>query len=344
DTNTSRRNMSFRFSIHRHILLATVLLLVFPSAAQNNNAVLKPGDNLVVEGIPPIPLAVAEQANRYTEVREGGFFDWHPKQRDMLIGTRFGDTQQVHEVKMPGAARTQLTFFPDRVLDALFEPVSGKYFVFNKDVGGGEWFQYYRYDLASGEITLLTDGKSRNLDAKFSHGGDRMVYNSTRRTGKDTDLWIMNPADPKSDHMLLQLEGGGWQPEDWSADDKSILLREGISVNESYLWRVDAASGQKTLITPKTGERVAFGNARFSKDGKGIYLITDKDSEFRRLAYLDLASMKYTFLTSTLRWDVEDFELSEDGRSIAYTVNQEGSSTLHVMDTATRKERPVPKL
>ncbi|HEX7959418.1 MAG TPA: prolyl oligopeptidase family serine peptidase [Terriglobales bacterium] len=336
-------NTSFRVSIQRYLLIATVLLLVLPSSAQNNNTLVKPGDNLVVEGIPPIPLAIAEQANRYTEVREAGFFDWHPKQREMLIGTRFGDTQQVHEVTTPGGARTQLTFFPDRVLAAIFQPVSGNYFVFNKDVGGGEWFQYYRYDNGSGDITLLTDGKSRNLGAKFSHAGDHMVYTSTRRTGKDTDLWIMNPADPKSDRMLLQLEGGGWQPEDWSSDDKSILLGEGISVNESYLWRVDAASGTKTLITPR-GDRVVHDNARFSKDGKGIYLITDKDSEFRCLAYLELATMKYTFLTGALSWDVEDFELSEDGRSIAYTVNENGSSVLHVIDTATKKERALPKL
>jgi dipeptidyl aminopeptidase/acylaminoacyl peptidase len=338
------KNTSLTFSIHRYTVLATLLLLASLSLAQNSNAVFKPGDNLVVEGIPPIPLAIAEQANRYTEVREAAFFDWHPTQRDMLIGTRFGDTQQVHEVKTPGGARTQLTFFPDRVMAALFEPVSGKYFVFSKDVGGGEWFQYYRYDVGTGDITLLTDGKARNLGAKLSHAGDRMVYTSTRRTGKDTDLWIMNPADPKSDRMVLQLEGGGWQPEDWSADDKSILLREAVSVNESYLWRVDAASGNKTLITSKGGERVAYDNARFSKDGKGIYVITDKDSEFRRLAYLDPSTMKCTFLTSALSWDVEDFELSEDGRSIAYIVNQSGASALHVMDTTTRKERSVPKL
>src|SRR5437773_890428 len=307
NSNTSVTLLIRRYALLKILLFFVSVIWALPSLAQSSNAVIKPGDNLVVEGIPPVPLAIAEQANRYTEVREAGFFDWHPTQREMLIGTRFGDTQQVHELKMPGGARAQLTFFPDRVTAALFEPVFGKYFVFSKDLGGGEWFQYYRYDVATGDITLLTDGKSRNLGAKLAHAGDGMVYTSTRRTGKDTDVWIMNPADPKSDRMLLQLEGGGWQPEDWSADDKSILLRQGVSVNESYLWRVDIASGNKSLITPKGGERVAYDNARFSKDGKGIYLITDKDSEFRRLAYLDLATMRYRFLTSALRWDVEDF-------------------------------------
>jgi Tol biopolymer transport system component len=81
----------------------------------------------------------------------------------------------------------------------------------------------------------------------------------------------MNPADPKTDHLFTQLAGGGWQPEDWSPDDKKILLVEGISVNEAYVWLVDAATGEKTSLTPrKTDEQVAYSNPRFSKDGKGM--------------------------------------------------------------------------
>jgi len=41
----------------------------------------------------------------------------------------------------------------------------------NKDVGGGEWFQFYRFDPASGDVTLLTDGQSRNLGDVWSNRG-----------------------------------------------------------------------------------------------------------------------------------------------------------------------------
>ena len=59
----------------------------------------------------------------------------------MLVLTRFGDTNQVHRVKMPGGDRTQLTFFPDRVATAAYPPKGGDFFVFSKDVGGNEFFQ-----------------------------------------------------------------------------------------------------------------------------------------------------------------------------------------------------------
>jgi dipeptidyl aminopeptidase/acylaminoacyl peptidase len=328
--------------LNRAKVLFVFLLFAALACAQS---VIKPADNLVAEGIPPIPASIAEQAGRYTEVRSASVADWHPARREMLIVTRFGDTNQVHMVKMPGGARTQLTFFPDRVFGARFEPSKGDYFVFLKDIGGGEWFQLYRYDLASGDITLLTDGKSRNLGALFSHAGDRLMYTSTRRNNQDTDVWIMNPLDPKSDRMLLQLKGGGWQPVAWSFDDKQLLLMEEISANESYLWLVDVAVGQKKLLTPKgVAAKVSYDDGAFSKDGRGLYVTTDKDSEFHRLAYVDLASLQHTFLTSDIPWDISNLELSEDGRTLAFVSNENGASVLHLLDTASRKPKPAPKL
>ncbi|HZR28156.1 MAG TPA: prolyl oligopeptidase family serine peptidase [Terriglobales bacterium] len=322
-------------------LLFVSLLLTAQDRKASQEQVLAPAGNLVIENIPPIPASIAEKANQYAESRLAALYSWHPSRREMLIGTRFADVTQVHLVKMPGGARTQLTFFPDSVRRAIYAP-SGDYFLLHKDVGGGEWYQYYRYDLASGDITLLTDGKSRNLNAVFAHHDNRFVYTSTRRTGKDTDLWIMDATDAKSDHMLLQLEGGGWSPEDWSVDNKKILLREEVSANESYLWMVDAGTGEKQLLTPRGGpEAVAYQRPRFSKDGKGIYVITDRDSEFLRLAYFDLAGMQPTYLTSDIKWDVESADLAEDGKTVAFMTDEDGIGKLYLLDTASRKHRPV---
>src|SRR5215468_1263004 len=315
-----------------------------PGAAAVPAAVIHPGDNLVVENIPPVPAAVAEKANQYGEFRSASLLDWAPVRREMLISTRFADVPQIHMVRMPGGARTQLTFFPDRTGGARHGP-DGSYFVFSKDVGGGEWFQYYRYELADGKITLLTDGKSRNTRLQFAHGENRFAYSSTRRTGRDTDIWIMDARDPRTDHMLLQLEGGGWGVLDWSPDNEKLLLLEEISANQSYLWLVDIASGEKKLLTPKIGdEEVAYGESHFSKDGKGIFVTTDRDSEFQRLAYFDLATMQPTYLTTDIKWDIDEFNLSEDGKSIAFVTNEDGSSKLYLMDTKSHKYQPVSGL
>src|SRR6266480_2597217 len=278
------------------LLLTAALLIPSPALAQSE--VVTPNDNLVTDGLPPVPAAIAAAARPYSEFRSAAFWDWHPTRREMIIGTRFGDAPQVHRVRSPGGDRTQLTFFPDPVSGASYQPTDGRYIVFTKDVGGAEFFQKYRYDVATGEITLLTDGKSRDVGGAWSHKGDRYAYMATRRAGRDLDLWL-----------------------------------------------VDAASGQKTLLAPQPGsEPVAYGDAKFSRDGKGIYLSTDQGSEFRRLAYLDLATKGYRFLTTAIPWDVDEFDLSPEGRWIACVTNEDGVGALHVINAATGAERRIPKL
>jgi len=324
-------------------LIASVLILTSAALAQGDEIV--PNENLVAEGIPKIPASVAESIGRYSEFRAAGFSSWHPTRREMLVQTRFADTSQVHLVKFPGGARTQMTFFRDRVAGARYEPAKGDTFLFSKDIGGGEFFQIYLYDLATGDIKLLTDGKSRNTGPRWSYKGDRIAYGSTQRTGSDVDVWVVNPADASSAHMVAQNEGGGWEVSDWSPDGKQLLLLNGVSAAETYVWLLDVASGNKQLLTPKpAADTVAYSNARFSPDGKGVYMTSDADSEFQRLVYLDLSTHKTSVLTSSLQWDVEEFELSKDGRLLAFVANEDGISKLHVLDTKTNKELSVPKL
>jgi dipeptidyl aminopeptidase/acylaminoacyl peptidase len=327
------------------VIMLALLLAAGSTIVVAQTEFVTPGENLVVEGVSRIPVAMTEEIDRYTEFRYAGLSNWHPTKREMLISTRFAETSQIHLVKFPGGARTQLTFFKDSTGGGSYQPTRGDYFVFTKGVGGNENYQKYRYDFATGAITLLTDGKARNTGGAWSNAGDKYVYESTRRNGEDLDIWTMNPGDPKTNRMLAELKGGGWGVFGFSPDDRQLLVVEYISANESYLWLMDAATGNKTLITPKgEGEKVLYGSAQFSKDGAGIYVTTDRDSEFQRLAYVDLATRKHTYLTSSINWDVDSFTLSWDGRTIAFVTNEDGLSVLHFFDTASRKELPAPKL
>ncbi len=318
-----------------------VLFLATIAFAQSDQVV--PNENLVVEGVPAIPASLADSVERYSNYRGATIASWHSERREMLISTRFADVPEIHRVKMPGGERSQLTFYPDSVYTARYNPAKGDSFVFMKDVGGGEFFQFYRYD-GSGDITLLTDGKSRNLSLVWARSGDKIAYGSTRRDGNDVDIWVMDPANPKTDHMLAGLEGGGWEPLDWSRDVQKLLVMNEVSAEESYLWLMDGKSGDKTLLTPKGAGKVHYASGRFSDDGKGIYVTTDKDSEFHRLTYIDLATKEHTYLSGNITWDVEEFDLSDNGKMIAFVTNEDGFGVLHLFDTATRKEKSVPGL
>src|SRR4029450_10954126 len=105
----------------------------------------------------------------------------------------------------------------------------------------------------------------------------------------------------------------------------------GVSVNETYLWLVDVATGAKTELTPKGKEAVAYGAALFAKDGKGLYVTSDTGSEVKRLGYLNLATKKTDFLTPDSA-DVDDIDVSHDGTKIAYVTNEKGVGVVRLMD------------
>ena len=319
----------------------TIVLLGLVASFALAQEMVSPPDSLALQNVPPIPRSIAEKAQAYTEYRAANMFSWHPMKREMIIGTRFADVVQVHWLKLPGGARTQMTFFPDRIGNASFQPHRGDYFIFNKDIGGGEWFQYYRYDVANGAVTLLTDGKSRNLGAVWSNAGDKIAYSSTRRNRADLDFYVMNPADKSTDKILAENQGGGWGLDDWAPGDKTLLATNEVSINESSLWLVDAATGQKTRITPEG--KVSWTAVGFTADGKGVYVTTDRDGEFQRLGLLDLTAKNVKYLNND-KFDVEDAQLSWDRKSIAYTLNENGMSTLHVVDLATGKQRSLPQV
>ena len=96
-------------------LAAVILVALGVTNAGAQNKTIAPGDNLVIDGVPAIPASLPEEVRRYTESRAASFADWHPVNREMLISTRFGNTPQIHHVKLPGGARTQLTFFNEPI-------------------------------------------------------------------------------------------------------------------------------------------------------------------------------------------------------------------------------------
>jgi dipeptidyl aminopeptidase/acylaminoacyl peptidase len=307
-------------------------------------AVAQIPENLVVEGVPAHPAELQADAGRYLEFRAASFNSWHPTKREMLISTRFGDQAQLHEVKMPGGARQQLTFTPEPVGSGGWQPKHGGYIVFAQDSGGGEFYQYYRLDPDTGRITLLTDGNSRNGSGRFSKSGNQFAYTSTRRTGRDTDVWVMNPAEPKTDRLLCELVGGGWRVCDWSADESQLLLQEYISINHSRLYLLNAKTGTKELLTPDEATPVSYGDARFAADGKTIYCTTDKDSEFERLVRLDSKTSAVTVLTPDIAWNVTEFDLSPDGQTIAFITNEDGVGKIHLIAARSGRKLREPEL
>jgi len=76
-----------RFSMKRLSMLFLAILAVTLLAIAQAPQALVPGENLVIDGVPPIPAAIAAQVGRYTEFRSALLESWNPIWRIHLMNT-----------------------------------------------------------------------------------------------------------------------------------------------------------------------------------------------------------------------------------------------------------------
>ena len=319
------------------LAVLTTCLVIIVGTAHAQSPARETRGNLVLENIPPHSARAVETLEGWLAGRGASFQDFMPD-GSMLITTRFGDADQIHHVTGPGAARTQLTFDTDPSGGANANPSpASRVFLFARDRGGNENAQLYLQNLDTRQTKLLTDGRSRHGGALWSRDGRRIAFQSNARNGVNQDVYIADIEGSGGPRLVVASQGQTWTPLDWSADGQRLLLLDYSSVTNASLYVAEIATGTVTLV-PLSGDpkkpspQSGIGGARFSADGQGVWFTADLGGEFRQIRYVDLASGSLRTLTADLSWDVDDFEVSSDGRWLAYVANVDGFSDLFLAD------------
>lgn len=313
-----------------------------------------PNANLRVEGIPPIPAALAAKVAPYTEFRPTGLASWHPVRHELVVAKRARNTAQLFDVRAPLADPVQLTDFAEPVRNGGWWPAKPDVLVFGRDAGGNEQSQLYRLDPGAKEPVLLTDPARTHRPLALNRAHDRLLVASTdvdkaggRRENPTLDVTLVDPLDPAGAKKIATLPGTGWGDFSFSFDDRRLAMSEFRSVTETYVWVMDLATGERRRVLPAPGadptRTVASTEVSFSRDGRGLFLTTDRDGEFQRASYLDLATGALEAF-GPANWDVEQLALSRDGRTIAMVVNEAGVGVLRLFDADTRRELPRPQV
>ena len=307
--------------------------------------------NLAFDNVPPVSTQVVSGLDAYLNARQATPLSWSPAGK-LLLSTRFGDTEQLHLVEHAGSARRQLTFYKEPISEAEYSAdANHPGFVFLKDAGGDENAQLFYQRDGDNTARLLTDGKSQNGDPVWSNSGREVAFRSSLRNGRDSDIYLVEPAAGQSapgqpapaplpatpPKLVFTADSPGWSVLDWSPDDRKLLLRKFVSVTESYLYVYDIATGQNREVDPaKT--KVGISAAKFSRDGVGVFIASDRDSEFTQLQFINLGSGERSTLTAHIPWDVEEIAVSRDARYLAYVTNEAGAGRLSVTDLKSKQE------
>ena len=293
-----------------------------------------------LENVPEIPEDVGAAVQRYQNYREARFQDWLAD-GTMLITTRFGTTSQVHHVAEPRHARTQLTFHEEPVAEAQAIP-GGERFLYRRDTGGDEWFQLYVRDVAGAEAIQLTEPGTRNQSAVVSKDGRLVVWSRAMRGSADYAIMTANPSDPQSRRVAWQ-GTGSVGPTDISADGRHVLVSRNLSNRENRLLVLDLETGETRELGWSAATPARYDEPRFARNGRSVIAITDAGSDVSRLVEFDLDTGRSRSISPESRWGIEDYDLSDDGRLLAFAFNEEGYSRVVVQDFVTRRALPQPE-
>jgi len=298
---------------------------------------------LTTEFVPEVPEVLSQRLEPYLNVRRADLAGWDGSGPGLYTLTRFGNVIQVHRVDRPLGMRRQLTFVSEGV-DGFAPSTDAKRpgGIVVMDTGGSENSQLLWLDGKGTPLQLLTDGKSKNDSPLWSDDGSKVAFSSNRRNGKDFDLWLLDPRDPKKPHQLIYEANGQWIPLHWSATGEQLLVLHDVSETKKELFVLTLGQGLGARIDPQPGVDVAFDGAVFAADG--VYYLSDAGGEHRGLWRHDLGSGKDRLLSGDIPWDFESIAISRDRKLLALTINEKGWSRLRLFDTVTKKFRADPQL
>lgn len=291
-----------------------------------------------LEDVPPIPPEVADAVSRYQQSRSAGVADW-ANDGSLLILTRFGTTAQLHRVAGPGMARQQITFASEPIAGAQSIPGSDRV-LYGRDTGGDEWFQLYTMG-PDGRSIQLTEPGTRNSAALVARDGGRVFWSRSIKGSGDYDILAASPTDPAS-RVVAHKGQGAITPSDISPDGRTLLITRALSNREQKLFTLPVVGGALTEIA--AGSPALLQGGRFARGGRSVLAISDRGSDVKRLVEIDVATGRMTPVSPASKWNVEEFDLSDDGRVLAYAVNEDGYSKAVVQDFVTRRALPQPTL
>ncbi len=256
---------------------------------------------------------------------------WMPDGSGLLVqGRRMILDSRLHTLSDAAGEPVFLPQIP-RNVGAIHGAPGREYMVLGWDTDGDEQYRLYRWDLGDADPVLLTSESERAAFGAFEPDGPRIAYVSTRRNGTDSDVYLMDPLDPRSDRLILEVEGT-WGVVGWSRTADELLLVHVVSSLENELHVLDIGTGSLTRITDDADGAVRHGSPQWSRDGSALYYTSDRATEFSHLRRLDLRTGEEAVLSADIPWDVESIEQTGDGELLLISVNEDGRTRHYTTD------------
>ena len=261
----------------------------------------------------------------------------------LLFASNMSGQFNLWRVPVEGGWPDQLTSFSDETVRGVgVSPTDGK-IVLCADHDGDEFHQLYMLDPDRGWPDKLTDEPEVQHyvgGAAWSPDGTKLAYAANARSPSDLEVWVRDVGSGETRAVFG--EGMFSFPGCFSPDGSKLLALDYRNNSDASIHLVDLDTGETRELTPHDDEGL-FLPGPWASDGSGFYMLTDAGSEFRGLAFYDVASDRYDWVEEPTQ-DVDDITASTDGRVLAWLVNDNGYDRLRLRNLETGHDLPEPDL
>jgi dipeptidyl aminopeptidase/acylaminoacyl peptidase len=247
------------------------------------------------------------------------------------------DGRCVWQMDVKTRACVQRTRGNERIWKLSAHPATGS-ILFCTDVGGDEQEQIYLLNKDAAQARNLTQSPSaRHYFGGMSADGSTIYYACNRRSYATFDICSMDVVSRKETIVIQNSDNYNLPADDaCSPDGRFLLYNKLLGESDNALWMADLQAGTAVRI-PADDRTSAETNPAWRHDGKGFYLLSDRDSDFVNVWYYDIAAgamvRRYEY-----GWDVNTLALSNDDRYLAVLVNEGGYTRMHIYDLTTNTE------
>lgn len=233
-------------------------------------------------------------------------------------------------VPVAGGEPHAVTDDPDLAVRAMAWHPDGERLVFMADRDGDEQYQLFEVEVPGGAprpLTAVADRQHVLADDPFGPDGNLLVYAANDREPGVQDVVV---RDADRTRRLASEPGTMLFPAGVSPDGRWLGVTAVRSNTDSDVGVVDLQADdlELTLLTAHDGEAQHVAGP-WQPDGAALYVRTDIGREFIGLVRQPTGGGAAEPVEQP-DWDVEHVASSEDGRVLAFSVNESGRSVLRV--------------
>jgi dipeptidyl aminopeptidase/acylaminoacyl peptidase len=317
------------------------VLFAFFIYCQNSFAqqeIVTPPQTLTVEGIPSLPKKFEDDFKSLTRRKTSTFISW--TKAGSVLG--YSNYYEPFLINSPLVGRTDIELTlqdPDRTA---LQPVNEKSFLYTKDNDGDENTQIFKYDLETKQSTQLTQFPEIQFVNSYlwTDDGNSIYFLNQKKKENLAEIYSLNPQT-KEKKKLVTLNGDTHFLVDVNND--FLLFSHYLSNNHTVYYLLDPKNSQ---ITQLTSDVAYFKEGKFSRDGRGLWWLSDIGGNFFDIYYYDLAK-KTTTKVNKSEFNISDFAFSPDESLLALKVNESGADNIRIFEvdgTEIKKEVGGPKL